>query len=39
MRHELRSWARLIALGVGVLAVVAAALTLSAPVSDLVALR
>ena len=39
MRHELRSWARLIALGVGVLAVVFAALALSAPVADLVALR
>jgi hypothetical protein len=39
MRHELRSWVRLIALGVGVLAVVAAALALSAPAIDLVALR
>jgi hypothetical protein len=39
MRHELQSWVRLIALGVGVLAVVFATLTLSAPVMDLVALR
>ena len=39
MRHELQSWLRLIGLGGGVLAVVAAALALSAPVVDLVALR
>jgi len=39
MRHELRSWARLIALGVAVLAVVFAAFAFSAPVADLVALR
>ena len=39
MRHELRSWAHLIALGIGVLALVTAALALSAPVVDLVALR
>ena len=37
--HELWSWARLIAFGVAVLAVVAAALALSAPTIDLVALR
>jgi hypothetical protein len=39
MRHELRSWARLVALGVGVLAVVTAALALSEPALDLIALR
>ena len=37
--HELRSWVRLVALGVGVLAVVTAALALSAPTIDLIALR
>jgi hypothetical protein len=37
--HEVRSWARLIALCVGVLAVVTAALALSAPTIDLIVLR
>jgi hypothetical protein len=39
MRHELESWLRMIALGVGILAVVAFAVGLSSPVVDLVALR
>jgi hypothetical protein len=39
MRHELRSWLRIIALGAGVLAVFVGALALSAPTADLVALR
>jgi hypothetical protein len=39
MRHEFRSWLRIIAFGVGVLAVVIAALALSAPTADLLALR
>jgi hypothetical protein len=39
MRYELRSWVRLIALCVGVLAVVTAAIVLSEPVGNLVALR
>jgi hypothetical protein len=39
MRCEIRSWVRLIALCVGVLALVTAAIALSAPVVNLVAWR
>lgn len=39
MRHELEGWLRMIALGVGVLAVVTVAVGLSSPVVDLVSLR